>query len=67
MGYIVGGETAKASGSWQWGLRVTPVLGVIAIITILTLVQDPARGEKEGGGHIAATPWHCDIKELIRK
>merc|ERR1712158_236983 len=35
LGYIVGAETAKAAGSWQWGLRVTPIAGVVAVILIL--------------------------------
>ncbi|KAG8272654.1 hypothetical protein J6590_037950 [Homalodisca vitripennis] len=27
LGYIVGSETARMTGAWQNGLRVTPVLG----------------------------------------
>ena len=36
LGYIVGSETAKAMGSWHWGLRVTPCLGVVAVLLIIS-------------------------------
>lgn len=67
LGYITGGETARLTGTWHWGLRVTPILGVVAIVLILTLIRDPARGEKEGGDHIASTSWLDDIKDLSIK
>jgi hypothetical protein len=58
---------ATATGSWQWGLRLTPSLGVLAIMLILLLVRDPIRGEKEGGSHVAITSWSDDIKALLKK
>ena len=42
LGYIVGSETAKAMGSWHWGLRVTPGLGVAAVLLII----QPARAAR---------------------
>ncbi|XP_043282157.1 protein spinster isoform X2 [Venturia canescens] len=66
LGYITGGETARVTGAWQWGLRITPALGVLAIFLILFVVKDPVRGEKEGGCHIASTTWADDIKALIK-
>ncbi|XP_008209871.1 protein spinster isoform X1 [Nasonia vitripennis] len=66
LGYITGGETARATNQWQWGLRITPILGVFAIIMILTLVRDPIRGEKEGGSHISSSSWSEDIKALMK-
>lgn len=66
LGYIIGGETAKATGSWQWGLRITPILGIVAIILILLLVRDPIRGEKEGGTNIVNTSWSDDMKSLVK-
>ncbi|KAK2580796.1 hypothetical protein KPH14_011530 [Odynerus spinipes] len=56
----------KAMGAWNWGLRVTPVLGIIAIILILSVTREPVRGEREGGGHIANTTWSQDLKALVR-
>lgn len=67
LGYITGGETARITGHWQWGLRITPVLGVIAILLLLTVVKDPIRGEREGGVHLTSTEWSYDIKQLLKK
>ncbi|XP_063917652.1 protein spinster-like isoform X2 [Zophobas morio] len=66
MGYIVGSETAKAAGKWQWGLRVTPALGVIAVILIFFILRDPERGQSEGSSHIQTTPWTEDLKDLAK-
>ncbi|CAL7947510.1 unnamed protein product [Xylocopa violacea] len=66
LGYIIGGETARATGAWQWGLRITPMLGVLAIILLLTVVRDPIRGEREGGVHLTNTAWSSDIKALLK-
>ncbi|XP_077268461.1 lysolipid transporter protein spinster isoform X1 [Temnothorax americanus] len=66
LGYITGGETARISGHWQWGLRITPILGIVAILLLLTVVRDPIRGEREGGVHLTSTTWSYDIKELLK-
>lgn len=68
LGYIVGAETARAAGQWQWGLRVTPIMGALAVVLILFLMEDPARGEHEieGGHQLSMTSWGTDIKELSR-
>ncbi|XP_012275292.1 protein spinster isoform X2 [Orussus abietinus] len=66
LGYITGGETARVTGSWQWGLRITPALGIVAIFLLLFVVRDPVRGEKEGGSHIASTTWLNDMKALLK-
>ncbi|XP_015110235.1 protein spinster isoform X3 [Diachasma alloeum] len=66
LGYIIGGQVAVATGQWQWGLRITPALGLIAIALILLFVRDPVRGEREGGSHIASTTWGNDIRALIK-
>lgn len=65
MGYIIGSETAKALGQWQWALRVTPALGIIAVVLIVFILEDPERGQSEGSGHMEATPWTEDIKDII--
>ncbi|XP_023030501.1 lysolipid transporter protein spinster isoform X1 [Leptinotarsa decemlineata] len=65
MGYIVGSETAKAVGQWQWALRVTPALGVIAVALIIFVLVDPERGQSECSGHMEATPWVEDIKDIV--
>lgn len=63
LGFIVGATMASAFGSWQWGLRVTPVLGVIAVFLIIFIVQEPPRGEAEGSSLSTTTYWD-DLKYL---
>jgi hypothetical protein len=57
MGYIVGAKMAELCGSWQWGLRATPVMGIVAVVLILLLLQDPPRGESEGHQHLKAQTY----------
>ncbi|XP_066585023.1 protein spinster isoform X2 [Prorops nasuta] len=66
LGYIVGGEAVKATGSWKWGLRITPILGLVAILLLLFVIRDPIRGEREGGAHISNTSWLEDIRALLK-
>lgn len=65
FGYIVGSETAKFFGNWVWALRVTPVLGVIAVV-LIALLRDPERGASEGTHHMQATSYSEDIKAITR-
>lgn len=66
MGYIVGSETAAMAGTWHWGLRVTPVLGAVAVLLIMFVMQDPERGQSEGHSHLRPTSWSSDIKSLCK-
>lgn len=61
LGYIVGSETAEAFGSWQWGLRATPIAGIAAVIAILVLMIDPPRGESEGHQDMVAQSYKEDL------
>lgn len=65
LGYIVGSETAHLAGSWRWGLRVTPIMGVIAVLLIVFVMHDPARGKNEGC-HLRPTSWSSDLRELCK-
>ncbi|XP_065347912.1 protein spinster isoform X2 [Cloeon dipterum] len=65
LGYIVGSETAHFGGSWHWGLRVTPVLGAIAVLLILFVMVDPERGQAEGHTELHHTDYATDIKDLV--
>lgn len=67
LGYIVGSETAALAGSWQWGLRVTPALGFIAVLLIVLVLRDPERGQSEGSEHMQPTSWSEDLKDLAHK
>ena len=66
LGYITGSETARITGSWRWGLRVTPVMGAIAVLLIIFVMQDPPRGESEGSD-LTPTSWTVDLKALCKK
>ncbi len=44
FGYIVGSEVASLSESeenWRWGLRVTPFMGLLAILLIIFTMEEP--------------------------
>jgi len=66
LGYIVGSETAKLFGHWQWGLRATPVLGLIAVFLIIFCMSDPPRGESEGLQDSQAASYTEDLGNLGR-
>lgn len=67
LGYIVGSNVAEAMGSWQWSLRVTPVLGIICTALICLVVREPPRGAAEGGTHLHSTSWAADLKHLFKQ
>ncbi|CAF0772980.1 unnamed protein product [Brachionus calyciflorus] len=48
LGYIVGSNIAKILGGWQWALRVTPPLGLVCIVLLVLVVEEPKRGGAEG-------------------
>ncbi|XP_023332494.1 protein spinster [Eurytemora carolleeae] len=66
LGYIVGSKGAELAGSWQWGLRATPVAGIIAVILILVLLEDPPRGHSEGHEQLQAQSYTEDLAGLGR-
>lgn len=61
FGYIVGSKTAAALDSWRWALRVTPVLGLLAVVLIF-LMKEPARGQSEGSHNLESTSYVDDLK-----
>eukprot|EP00099_Drosophila_melanogaster_P025758 NP_725530.1 spinster, isoform C [Drosophila melanogaster] len=65
LGYIVGSKTAHLANDWRWALRVTPILGIVAVFLIL-LIKDPVRGHSEGSHNLEATTYKQDIKALVR-
>uniref|UniRef100_A0A182MBY2 Major facilitator superfamily (MFS) profile domain-containing protein n=1 Tax=Anopheles culicifacies TaxID=139723 RepID=A0A182MBY2_9DIPT len=65
LGYIVGAKMASIMNSWVWSLRVTPVLGAIAVVLIIML-RDPQRGQSEGTHHMEATSYKADIFAIVR-
>lgn len=73
LGYIIGAEVTNlmegthGSEAWRWGLRVTPVMGFLALFLILFCLQEPPRGESEGGQHLQSTSFLEDLGYLFTK
>ncbi|XP_071657413.1 protein spinster homolog 1 isoform X2 [Patagioenas fasciata] len=66
LGYIIGAKVKDVASDWRWALRVTPVLGLVALALLVTLVSDPPRGGLELP---PATPlphphWASDLRRL---
>ncbi|XP_072273398.1 protein spinster homolog 1 [Pyxicephalus adspersus] len=69
LGYIVGSQvTSMASGDWHWALRVTPGLGVLAVLLLIFFVKEPPRGavERKSESALTHTSWGSDVKELLK-
>ena len=47
LGYVVGSSFADLMGSWQWGIRVTPFIGLFCVMTLILFVDEPERGQAE--------------------
>jgi len=65
LGYIVGSEVAGATDDWRWGLRVTPIMGALAVFMIVFLMIDPERGAADGSKLKPTSPI-SDLKSLVR-
>ncbi|XP_055687110.1 protein spinster isoform X2 [Lutzomyia longipalpis] len=65
LGYIIGSEMASLMGSWRWALRVTPILGAIAVV-LIWLFKEPQRGQSEGSHNLAVTSYREDLKDIVR-
>ncbi|XP_039484708.1 protein spinster isoform X2 [Drosophila santomea] len=65
LGYIVGSKTAHLANDWRWALRVTPILGIVAVL-LIWLIKDPVRGHSEGSHNLEATTYKQDIKALVK-
>ncbi|XP_067269345.1 protein spinster homolog 1 isoform X1 [Pseudorasbora parva] len=68
LGYIVGSKVDDVAGDWHWALRVTPGLGVLAVILLLFVVKEPKRGAIEARPEhtLHRTSWLVDMKALCR-
>jgi len=65
LGYIVGSEVAGAFGDWRWGLRVTPIMGAVAVLGIIFGMNDPPRGAADGS-HLKPSSPISDIRALSK-
>ncbi|XP_062875021.1 protein spinster homolog 1 [Trichomycterus rosablanca] len=68
LGYIVGSSVDKTTKDWHWALRVTPALGLLAVLLLVFVVQEPNRGAIEARPEhtLHRTSWLADMKTLCK-
>ncbi|XP_053219719.1 protein spinster homolog 1 isoform X1 [Podarcis raffonei] len=68
LGYIVGSKVKDVADDWHWALRVTPALGALAVILLITVVREPPRGtvETHSDAPLQYTSWAADLRALSR-
>lgn len=68
LGYIVGSQVGGLAQDWHWALRVTPGLGLIAVLLLLFVVKEPKRGaiEAHSEHHMHQTTWLKDLQALSK-
>ncbi|XP_041038124.1 protein spinster homolog 1 isoform X2 [Carcharodon carcharias] len=66
LGYIVGSKVTDFTDDWHWALRVTPGLGLVAVLLLVFVVPEPPRGalERRSERALVHTSWLTDVKEL---
>lgn len=53
------------TNNWRWGMRVTPFLGILAVL-MLFFIRDPPRGGIEGAHNVQPTTYCEDVQRLSR-
>ncbi|KAG8539798.1 hypothetical protein GDO81_020338, partial [Engystomops pustulosus] len=68
LGYIAGSKVTSVAGDWHWALRVTPGLGLIAILLLGFIVKEPPRGavERKTDKPLSSTTYVSDLKALVK-
>ncbi|XP_055418120.1 protein spinster homolog 1 isoform X4 [Bubalus kerabau] len=69
LGYIAGSKVKDVAGDWHWALRVTPGLGVLAVVLLFLVVREPPRGAVERHSDsppLNPTSWWADLRALAR-
>ncbi|KAE9417718.1 hypothetical protein Angca_009920 [Angiostrongylus cantonensis] len=69
LGFVVGTKVASLMGAWQWGVRVSVIAGIIVLVLLAALIDEPKRGAAEEivGAHLqldGASSFWQDIKSL---
>lgn len=68
LGYIVGSKVDDVAKDWHWALRVTPALGLVAVLLLVFIVKEPKRGaiEAQPEHSLHRTSWLADMHALCR-
>uniref|UniRef100_A0A8C9MEH8 Protein spinster homolog 1 n=1 Tax=Panthera tigris altaica TaxID=74533 RepID=A0A8C9MEH8_PANTA len=66
LGYIAGSKVKDMAGDWHWALRVTPGLGVVAVLLLFLVVRGPPRGAVGHSPPLNPTSWWADLRALAR-
>lgn len=66
LGYIVGSQVGSLAHDWHWALRVTPGLGLVAVLLLVFVVQEPKRGAVEARSDLHQTSWLTDLLALSK-
>lgn len=64
LGYIIGSAVSYWS-SWQWGIRVTPLIGITLFVIIVYFFEDVERGQAEHA-HVRLTSYYEDVLSLCK-
>ncbi|KAL8176862.1 UNVERIFIED_CONTAM: Protein spinster 1 [Gekko kuhli] len=66
LGYIVASQVKTLAGDWHWALRVTPGLGLLAVLLLVFVVREPPRGAVETHSEVPLqyTSWITDLRAL---
>uniref|UniRef100_F1KX16 Protein spinster 1 n=1 Tax=Ascaris suum TaxID=6253 RepID=F1KX16_ASCSU len=65
LGYMVGSYMSMWAGAWEWGVRMTPILGLICIVLILFVLDDPIRGNADVA-FVESSSFIEDVRYLFK-
>ncbi|XP_077155612.1 protein spinster homolog 1-like [Ranitomeya variabilis] len=69
LGYIIASTVTRAAGGdWRWAFRVTPGLGLIAVLLFISFVKEPQREifDRNSNKLPSCKTWMMDMKHLIK-
>ncbi len=49
-----------------WFIQFTPALGVVCVILLIVLVNEPARGGVDGAETLKVDSWFNDVREVCK-
>ncbi|KAI6199377.1 Protein spinster-like protein 1 [Aphelenchoides besseyi] len=72
LGFGIARIMINITGDWRWSIRVTPIFGLLCILSIIFIIREPERGkaEKEQGAenveyHVTAS-YLQDVMYLLK-